>query len=134
MKYLLLGYTAAQEWDESDVSAEEIARVCREYDALEQRLRDIGEFVAAEGLADHSQTVTVSSRDGVAVATENDILAIGEGVRSYVMETFSQFGTNIMSISPGHAVTGGMGGLLNTVRPLTTEVTRMQRPDYSKNN
>ena len=28
MKYLLLGYTAAQEWDESDVSAEEIARVC----------------------------------------------------------------------------------------------------------
>ena len=49
------------------------------------------------------------------------LTAIGEGVRSYVMETFSQFGTNIMSISPGHAVTGGMGGLLNTVRPLTLD-------------
>ncbi|MFP5431208.1 MAG: ABC transporter permease [Gammaproteobacteria bacterium] len=49
------------------------------------------------------------------------LTAIGEGVRSYVMDTFSQFGTNIMNIAPGHAVTGGMGGLLNTVRPLTLD-------------
>ena len=49
------------------------------------------------------------------------LTAIGEGVRSYVTDTFSQFGTNIMNITPGHAVTGGMGGLLNTVRPLTLE-------------
>ena len=47
------------------------------------------------------------------------LTAIGEGVRTYVTDTFSQFGTNIMNITPGHAVTGGMGGLLNTVRPLT---------------
>jgi|APEBP8051072210_1049370.scaffolds.fasta_scaffold00377_5 hypothetical protein len=85
MKYLLLGYTAAQEWDESDVSAEEIARVCREYDALEQRLRDIGEFVAAEGLADHSQTVTVSSRDGVAVATDGPFIEAKESMVSYLL-------------------------------------------------
>lgn len=49
------------------------------------------------------------------------LTAIGEGVRSYVMDSFSQFGTNIMTISPGHSMTGGMGGLLNTVRPLTIE-------------
>ena len=49
------------------------------------------------------------------------LTAIGEGVRSYVTDTFSQFGTNIMNISPGHSVTGGMGGMLNTVRPLTLE-------------
>lgn len=47
------------------------------------------------------------------------LTAIGEGVRSYVTDTFSQFGTNLLNISPGHAMTGGMGRLLNTVRPLT---------------
>lgn len=49
------------------------------------------------------------------------LTAIGEGVRSYVTDTFSQFGTNIMNISPGHSVTGGIGRMLNTVRPLTLE-------------
>lgn len=47
------------------------------------------------------------------------LTAIGEGVRAYVTDTFSQFGTNIMNISPGHSVTGGMGRMLNTVRPIT---------------
>ncbi len=47
------------------------------------------------------------------------LTAIGEGVRGYVMENFSQFGTRIIAVNPGKTITGGMGGLLQTDRPLT---------------
>lgn len=49
------------------------------------------------------------------------LTALGEGVRDYVLTNFSQFGTRIIVINPGKTVTGGMGGLLQTDRPLTLE-------------
>jgi putative ABC transport system permease protein len=45
--------------------------------------------------------------------------SIGESIRGYVMQEFTQFGSNIIAITPGKTETFGMGGLLNTVRPLT---------------
>ncbi|WP_114327556.1 ABC transporter permease [Candidatus Colwellia aromaticivorans] len=45
--------------------------------------------------------------------------SIGESIRDYVMQEFTQFGSNIIAITPGKTETFGMGGLLNTVRPLT---------------
>ncbi|MEW6991677.1 ABC transporter permease [Colwelliaceae bacterium 6441] len=45
--------------------------------------------------------------------------SIGESMRNYVMKEFTQFGSNILAISPGKTETFGLGGLLNTVRPLT---------------
>lgn len=55
----------------------------------------------------------------IGIAAVTLLTAIGEGVRGYVLDTFSQFGTNIMNIAPGHAETGGAGRLMSTVRPLT---------------
>lgn len=52
------------------------------------------------------------------------LTALGEGVRDYVMTNFSQFGTRIIVINPGKTVTGGMGGLLQTDRPLTLDDAR----------
>jgi putative ABC transport system permease protein len=50
------------------------------------------------------------------------LTAIGEGVRSYVLVQFTQFGTHIVAINPGKTQTaGGMGGLLRTERALTIE-------------
>ncbi|MEZ5508648.1 MAG: ABC transporter permease [Gammaproteobacteria bacterium] len=49
------------------------------------------------------------------------LTSIGEGVRDYVMTNFSQFGTRIIAINPGKAMTGGMGGILQTDRPLTLD-------------
>lgn len=57
----------------------------------------------------------------IGIAAVSLLTAIGEGVRLYVQDSFSQFGTHIISVNPGRAVTGGMGGLLNTVRPLTLD-------------
>lgn len=86
MKYLILAYTSAQQWDESDVSTEEIARICREYDALEQRLNDSGEWLASEGLADHSTTVTLSQSDSGSVTfTDGPYIEAKEAMVSYVL-------------------------------------------------
>ncbi|TRX57041.1 ABC transporter permease [Thalassomonas sp. M1454] len=45
--------------------------------------------------------------------------SIGESLRMYVLQEFTQFGSNIVAITPGKTETFGMGGILKTVRPLT---------------
>jgi putative ABC transport system permease protein len=64
---------------------------------------------------------------GIAVGIAAVILltSIGEGVHRFVLEEFSQFGTNVIGISPGKTKTGGghPTGIPTTVRPLTLEDT-----------
>ncbi|MFA5494117.1 MAG: ABC transporter permease [Porticoccaceae bacterium] len=45
--------------------------------------------------------------------------SLGEGLRLFVLKEFTQFGSHIVSITPGRTETFGMGGVLNTTRPLT---------------
>lgn len=45
--------------------------------------------------------------------------SIGESLRQYILKEFTQFGSNIIAVSPGKAQTFGLGGLLKTVRPLS---------------
>ena len=59
---------------------------------------------------------------GIAVGIAAVILltSIGEGLHRYVLNEFTQFGTNIIEIKPGkNTGGGGPGGLQTTVRPLT---------------
>jgi putative ABC transport system permease protein len=62
---------------------------------------------------------------GIAVGIAAVILltSIGEGVHRFVLAEFSQFGTNVIGISPGKTKTGGAHptGIPTTVRPLTVE-------------
>jgi len=64
---------------------------------------------------------------GIAVGIAAVILltSIGEGVHRYVLAEFTQFGTNVIGISPGKTKTGGAHptGIPTTVRPLTLEDT-----------
>lgn len=46
---------------------------------------------------------------------------IGESLRMFVLQEFTQFGSNIIAITPGKTETFGMGGLLKTIRPLTLD-------------
>lgn len=85
MKYLMLAYTGAAGWDDTSISQEDVARICREYGQLEARLKDSGEWVASEGLADHSQTVTVRPKDGDTVVTDGAYLDAKETIVSYVL-------------------------------------------------
>jgi len=47
------------------------------------------------------------------------LTSIGSGLRLYLLDSFSQFGTHIISITPGKSTVGGVPGLLKTIRPLT---------------
>ncbi|MEW5781934.1 MAG: ABC transporter permease [Pseudomonadota bacterium] len=61
---------------------------------------------------------------GIAVGIAAVILltSIGEGVHRFVLEEFTQFGTNVIEIAPGKTkASGGPGGLQTTVRLLTLE-------------
>lgn len=55
----------------------------------------------------------------IGIAAVALLTAIGEGLRHYVLDNFSQFGTRIIAIHPGRTQTGGFGGLLASVRPLS---------------
>lgn len=61
---------------------------------------------------------------GIAVGITAVILltAIGEGIHQFVLAEFTQFGTNVMEISPGKkGAKGGPPGLPSTTRELTLE-------------
>jgi len=58
----------------------------------------------------------------VGVAAVVLLTSIGEGVHQYVLNEFTQFGTNIIGINPGASKTmGGSIGVFGTVRPLTID-------------
>ena len=59
---------------------------------------------------------------GVGIAAVILLTSIGEGIHRYVLAEFSQFGTNVIGISPGRAtVHGPPSGLPTSVRPLTID-------------
>jgi putative ABC transport system permease protein len=61
---------------------------------------------------------------GIAIGIAAVVLltSIGEGIQQFVLAQFTQFGTNLISVSPGKAKTAGMSmGVFNSVRPLTID-------------
>lgn len=47
--------------------------------------------------------------------------ALGEGLRLFVLNEFTQFGSHIIAINPGKTETFGLSGILNTTRPLSLD-------------
>lgn len=61
---------------------------------------------------------------GIAVGIAAVVLltSMGEGLHRYIMAEFTQFGTNLIGITPGKTTTTGFSGaLVSNVRPLTLE-------------
>jgi len=59
---------------------------------------------------------------GVGIAAVVLLTSLGTGLQRYVLEQFTQFGTNLLQVSPGKSQTFGVSGaVLNTVRPLTLD-------------
>ena len=61
---------------------------------------------------------------GIAVGVAAVVLltSIGEGVHRFVLSEFTQFGTNLIAVTPGKATTTGMSGaLISNVRPLSLD-------------
>lgn len=47
------------------------------------------------------------------------LTSVGEGLRLYLLDTFSIFGTRLVTVTAGKANTHGLEGLLKTIHPLT---------------
>jgi len=61
---------------------------------------------------------------GIAIGVGSVVLltSIGEGTRQFMIDQFTQFGTNIIAVHPGRAQTVGIPGMLGgTTHPLTLE-------------
>ena len=61
---------------------------------------------------------------GIAVGIASVVLltSIGEGVHRFVLQEFTQFGTNILGIAPGKTTTHGISGaVISNVRPLSMD-------------
>jgi putative ABC transport system permease protein len=61
---------------------------------------------------------------GIAVGIAAVVLltALGQGLQRYVLAEFTQFGTNLLQVTPGKTTTLGVSGaMINSVRPLGLE-------------
>ncbi len=86
------------------------------------RLRDL--LALAFGSLSNYKLRTALSILGIAIGIAAVILltSIGEGTRRYVLDQFTQFGTNIVAINPGRTETIGIPGALGgTTHKLTIE-------------
>jgi putative ABC transport system permease protein len=83
------------------------------------RLRDGLQLTAGALLGRPLRSVLTLLGVAIGIAAVVLLTAIGEGLRFYVLDTFSQFGTRIVAIHPGRTQTGGIGGLLASARPLS---------------
>lgn len=58
----------------------------------------------------------------IGIASVILLTSIGEGVRLYTLSSFTQFGTTLVAVNPGHVETSGVPGALGgTVNPLTLD-------------
>lgn len=81
-------------------------------------------FSLSFGALTHHPGRSLLSALGIAVGVAAVILltALGEGLHQFVLAEFTQFGTNIINISPGKTQThGGSVGMFGSVRPLSLQ-------------
>ncbi len=58
----------------------------------------------------------------VGIASVVLLTSLGEGVHRFVLSEFTQFGTNLIGVTPGKAATAGMsGGIISNVRPMSMD-------------
>ena len=86
------------------------------------RTADLVKFTGGSVFAQRMRALLTALGIAVGVAAVVLLTSIGEGVRRFVVAEFTQFGTNIVGITPGATQTmGGSVGVFGTVRPLTID-------------
>ena len=83
------------------------------------------DFIQLTGNAVRSQRMrSFLTALGIAVGIGAVVLltSLGEGLHRFMLDEFTQFGTNLVAINPGKITTHGMsGGIISNVRPLSIE-------------
>src|SRR5512147_1478538 len=83
---------------------------------------DFVRFTVASLAAHRLRTALTALGIAVGIAAVILLTSIGEGLHRFVISEFTQFGTNIISVTPGRIQTHGASlGAVNTVRPMTVD-------------
>jgi len=84
--------------------------------------RDLARFTSRSALSHRLRSALTALGIGIGVAAVVLLTSMGEGLHRYVLDQFTQFGTNIIGINPGRSTTfGAPTGVFGTVRPLTID-------------
>lgn len=86
---------------------------------------DLVRFSGAALLAHRQRSLLTVLAIVVGIVSVVLLTAVGEGVRVFVVAEFTQFGTNLLAVTPGKKTTLGVSGAtISTVRPLTLDDAR----------
>jgi putative ABC transport system permease protein len=86
------------------------------------RVMDLSRLAAGAITAHRSRSLLTSLGIAVGIAAVVLLTSIGEGVHRFVLQEFSQFGTNIIAVTPGKTETFGISGAqISNVRPLSLD-------------
>lgn len=86
------------------------------------RLRDLVRLTGGAIVAQRTRSLLTGLGIAVGIAAVVLLTAIGEGVQRFVVQEFTQFGTNLIAVSPGKTQTFGVSGaLISNVRPLSLD-------------
>ena len=82
------------------------------------RARDFVRFTLVSLASHRLRTALTALGIAVGIAAVILLTSIGEGLHRFVIAEFTEFGTNLVTITPGRVTTRGMSlGSVNTVRP-----------------
>lgn len=86
------------------------------------RMLDISRLAIGAVTAHRSRSLLTSLGIAVGIAAVVLLTSIGEGVHRFVLAEFTQFGTNIIGVTPGKTETFGISGAqISNVRPLSLD-------------
>ncbi len=85
-------------------------------------VRDISRLTFGSVVGQRMRSFLTALGITVGIAAVMLLTSLGEGVRGYVINEFSQFGTNLIVVSPGRTTTlGTSSAVISNVRPLSLE-------------
>jgi putative ABC transport system permease protein len=86
------------------------------------RLLDVSRLAAGAVTAHRTRSLLTALGIAIGIAAVVLLTSIGEGVHRFVLSEFTQFGTNIIAVTPGKTETFGMSGAqISNVRPLSLD-------------
>jgi putative ABC transport system permease protein len=76
-------------------------------------------WISGAVLAQRGRSLLTALGIAIGIAAVALLTSVGEGLRLYLLDNFSMFGTRIIAVTAGKTTTEGLAGMLKTVRPLT---------------
>lgn len=83
------------------------------------RMSDGFIWVSRSVLSQRQRSLLTALGIAIGISAVAFLTSVGEGLRVYMLDMFSSFGTRIVTVSAGKTSTQGMVGMIKTVRPLT---------------